>query len=34
MSHSQTIWKKFVNTARMETFGFQVSPTDPSLYAI
>ena len=24
-------WKKFVNTAKKETFGFQVSPADPCM---
>ena len=31
MSSSQTIWKKFVNTAKKESFGLLVSPVDPCM---
>ena len=31
VSSSQTIWKKFVNTAKKESFGLQVSPVDPCM---
>ena len=28
---ARQFWKKFVNTAKKESFGFQVSPTDPCM---
>ena len=28
---ARQLWKKFVNTAKMEFFGFQVSPADPCM---
>ena len=28
---ARQFWKKFVNTAKKESFGFQVSPADPSM---
>ena len=28
---SRQVWKKFVNTAKKESFGFQVSPADPCM---
>ena len=28
---ARQFWKKFVNTAKQEPFGFQVSPTDPCM---
>ena len=28
---ARQFWKKFVNTAKKETFGFQVSPADPCM---
>ena len=33
---ARQFWKKFVNTAKQEPFGFQVSPADPcrSLHAV
>ena len=28
---ARQLWKKFVNTAKTESFGFQVSPADPRM---
>ena len=30
---ARQLWKKFVDTAKMKPFGFQVSPTDPCMHS-